>query len=114
LHGIDYNRYVVYSKSKISSYLSGFISYINANQTINFLKGIDKRMSINSFSIGNHMLWKFVNIIFCRRDRIKTKDVIYGLILGIGVVVVVGKLWIFPGMSIWEIVKVVGREVVGW
>ena len=48
------------------------------------------------------------------RHRTRTSDYIFGTVLGAIFVVIVGKLWIVPWMSVWEILKVIVKSQVGW
>ena len=48
------------------------------------------------------------------RHRTRTIDYIIGYVLGTIFVLIVGKLWIVPDMTIWDILKVVVKSRVGW
>ena len=48
------------------------------------------------------------------RHRTRTIDYIIGTVLGVVVVIIVGKLWLVPDMTVWEILKVVVKGQVGW
>ena len=42
------------------------------------------------------------------------RDHILGTILGVIFVVAVGKLWIVPDMTVWEILKLIVKSQIGW
>lgn len=46
--------------------------------------------------------------------RIKTSEWALGTLLGVIFVVIVGKLWLVPDMTIWEILKVIVKSRIGW
>ena len=63
------------------------------------------------------LLWTNRNRSIVRlsmRHRTRTSDYIIGTVLGIIFVVIVGKLWLVPWMSVWDILKVIVRSQVGW
>ncbi len=48
------------------------------------------------------MLWK------------KTRDYILGTSLGVVFCVTVGKLWLVPDMTVWEIIKLILKSQLWW
>ena len=46
--------------------------------------------------------------------RMKTSDYILGTFLGVICVLIVGKLWIVPDMTIVEILKIIVESQIGW